>query len=94
MQVYERFRIHKNPHIPKLVNPIALPRLRVEANVVAQARAPAALHSQTQPALFRRDALLDDGRPNLRQRLLRDLHTLRRRGPRRLCLFDNRSHNG
>ena len=47
----------------KMRSPLA--RLRVEADVVAQARTSAALHAQAQPALFGRDAFLDDGRTNL-----------------------------
>ena len=73
MQVDERLRIDEHAHIAELEDAVALARLRVEADVVAQARASAALHAQAQSALLGRNAFLDHGRADLGQRLLRDL---------------------
>ncbi len=82
MQVDERFRIHEHAHISELEYPVALARLRVEADVVAQSGASSALHSQPQSALLGRDALLDDGRANPGQSLIGYLDALRGRGLR------------
>ena len=61
VQVDERFRIDEDSHIAKLEDAVTLARLRVEANVVAQPGASAALHAKTQSALLGRDAFFHDG---------------------------------
>src|SRR6185312_15821022 len=50
VQVDERLRIDEHTHPAELVNAVAFARLRVEANVVGQPGATAALHAQSQPA--------------------------------------------
>lgn len=72
VQINERFWINKDADIPKLKNAVALARLRIEANVIAQARAAATLHAQTQSALLGRNTLLGHSRTNLRDRLFCD----------------------
>jgi len=64
MQVDERFRIDKDPHIVELEDAIPLAGLRVEANVVAQARTPASLYAEAQAALLGRDAFLGHCAPD------------------------------
>ena len=53
VQVDKRFRIDKDAYVGELEDPVALARLRVEADVVAQAGASATLHPETQPTLLR-----------------------------------------
>jgi len=73
MQVDERFGIDEHAHVTELEDAVAFPRLRVEANVVAQPGTSAALHAEAQPALLRRDALFDDGSSYPGQGFVRNL---------------------
>ena len=77
MQVDERFRIDEHAHVAELKNAVALPRLRVEPNVIAQPGTSAALHAEAQSALLRRDALLHDCSSDLGQSFVRDLNAFR-----------------
>ena len=79
MQVDKRLRIYKHPHVTELKYPVTLARLRIKTNVVAQARATAALHSDTQSTLGGRNALLDHRRFDSCDRLFGDRDPLRRR---------------
>src|SRR5207248_5081217 len=53
VQIDERFRVHEKSDVPELKNAVTFARLRVEPNVVAQARASAALNTHAQAALLR-----------------------------------------
>src|SRR5258708_38931275 len=53
VQIDEGLRVHENPDIFELKHTVALARLRIEPYVITQARASAALHAQTKPALLR-----------------------------------------
>src|SRR5947208_4340379 len=74
VQIDKRFRIYKDPNIAELKNAVTFARLRIEANVVTQTRASAALHAYAQPTLVRRHAFLGHRRANLANRLLGDLN--------------------
>src|SRR5215470_1150887 len=76
VQVDEGFRVDKHTHVVKVKDAIALPRLRIEADVVAQARTTAALHTQAQTAFGRRNAFLRHRAANFGDRLLRHLDAL------------------
>src|SRR5262245_14491670 len=81
MQVNERLWIDEDANAIELVNPIALPRLAVEADVIAEPGTAAALYSDAQSTLLRRHVLLRHGGANLAESALRDLNALNiRRG--------------
>src|SRR5258705_6917210 len=73
MQIDERLRIHEYANIGKLEDAIPLTRLRVKANVVAQARTAAALHTKTKTALHRRNAFFRHRAADLCNRLVSHL---------------------
>src|SRR5262249_31921313 len=71
MQINERLRIHKHSNVIELKDSVTFARLSVETNVVAQARATAALHAKAQAALLGRNAFLGHGAAHLREGLVR-----------------------
>src|SRR5580704_3538067 len=58
VQVDERLRVDKDPHVAELEDAVPLARLRVEPDVVAQARTTATLHAEAKAALLGRNAFL------------------------------------
>src|SRR5215469_10536203 len=58
VQVDERLRINKDPHVAELKDAVAFARLRVETDVIAQPRAATTLHPKAQSPLLRRNAFL------------------------------------
>src|SRR5262249_37790718 len=80
VQIDERLGVHKNPDIIELKDAVALTRLAVKTDVVAQPRAAAALHSEAQSTLLGRDVFLLDRHADARQGLVGDLNALGGRG--------------
>ena len=76
MEVDEGLGIDENTDVLELVNTIALTRLCVETNVVRQTRAPAALYSEAQSALFRRNIFFRHGDADAIESTLRQLKSL------------------
>src|SRR5579863_1188277 len=76
VQVDERFRIDKDADIAELKNAVAFARLRIEADVIAQAGTSAALHTKAQAALLGRNAFLGHRDADFRDRLLGDRDAL------------------
>src|SRR4051812_29318083 len=74
VQVDEALRVHEQAHTIELIHAVALTRLRIEADVVAQSAASAALYAHAKSALFRRNILLRHGYADLLQRALRHLN--------------------
>src|SRR5215831_4720370 len=82
VQINERLGIDKHPYVAELKNPITFPRLRVEADVVAEARTTAALDAKTQTAQLGRNALFDHRATDLGDGLVRHRDSLRGGGGR------------
>src|SRR5260370_35602341 len=61
VQVDERLRVDEDPHIAEQEDAVPFPRLRIETDVVAQARTPATLYAEAQAALLGRKASLAHG---------------------------------
>src|ERR1700685_3931269 len=76
VQVDKRFGVDEDAHIFKVVHTIPFARLRVETNVIGEARAATALDAQTEPPLFRGDSFFGHGYANPLQGALRYLDAL------------------
>src|SRR5260370_39188993 len=76
VQIDERLRVHKNPHISELKHAVALARLRIKPYVVTQARASAALHAQTKSTLLRRNVFFHHRGTNPFERAVSHLDAL------------------
>src|SRR5580693_5803627 len=94
MQVDKRLRIDEHAYVTELEDAIAFARLRIEADVVAQAGTAATLHAQAQPALLGRDAFLGHRAAHFDQGLLSNLNAFGGRGlQNRSGLFDHCRHD-
>ena len=70
VQIDERLRVHEHAHVAELEDAVTIAGLRIEADVVAQARTSSALYAQAQAALLRRHAFLGHGDAHLGQGFL------------------------